>query len=192
LRILVININRSGSTNLCKGLSKYFNLEYYPSPFREYILNQPKDLEFYKKNPNILHVRVLNHTYESLSELIDIYDNVILLSRNNLKEAIESWAYVSYYRDRQDVSFKTHVTKYVWEKTENYQEIESHLKRDNEIIKKLASEFNLPITYYEDLYYNNPSETIKSLNLGIDYDNFKTYLDTTKRQRILSKNKNII
>jgi hypothetical protein len=183
LRILVINVNRSGSTNFCKGLSKYFGVKYYPSPEREYVLHQPKELDFYKNNPNIHHKRTLNNTFESLSEVCSIYDNIILLSRRNLNECVESWAYISTMRDNPNVKFGSHTSRYVWEKTDNYEEVEEELYKGNRILENLSSAFNIPITYYEDLYYTNSKETIESLNLGIKYDEFKQYLDTSKRQR---------
>lgn len=183
MRILVINVNRSGSTNLCKGLSKYFQVKYYPSPERSYILHQPKELDFYKENPNVLHMRTLNNTVESLSRVCDIYDNIIILSRRNLTEAIESWAYISTMRDDPNVKFGSHTTRYVWEKTENYDEVEYELHKGNQIIETISTKYNIPITYYEDLYYTNQKQTVESFNLEIDYGEFKQYLDTSKRQR---------
>lgn len=131
-------------------------------------------------------MRTLNNTFEGLSKFVEVYDNVIILSRRNLTHAIESWAYISTMRDDENVPFRSHVTKYVWEKTDNYTEVEKELSKGNEIIEKLSQTYNIPITYYEDLYYTNQKETVESLGLGIDYNNFKKYLDTSKRQRRLT------
>ena len=70
MRILVINVNRTGSTALCKGLSEYFNIPYFPTPFREEVLRRPKDLEWYASNPNVLHQRIIEVDQPFLEKLI--------------------------------------------------------------------------------------------------------------------------
>ena len=70
MKILVINVNRSGSTNLSKGLSDYFNIPYFPTPFRDEVLHRPKDLEWYKNNNNLLHQRIVEVDYSFLRNLL--------------------------------------------------------------------------------------------------------------------------
>ena len=183
MRILVLHVNRSGGTRLSNGLSRYFNVTHYPSPFRDYILNPPKDLSFYEINNNVLQDRIINHTYTELCNIVEVYDNVILLTRRNLEEAIQSWAYISTMRDDTKVKFGSHTTRYVWEKTDNYSEIEDLLTEADNTIRDLSSKYSIPLTYYEDLYYNYPKLTVESFNLGINFNSFKKYIDNSKRQR---------
>ena len=184
-RILILHVNRCGSTRLSKSLSLELNTTHYPSPFRSYILNQPKEFSFYFNNPCILQERVINEPEERLRQLIEGFDKVILLTRRELNKAIESWAYVAYHRNKVGSHFNSHTTKYVWEKTPNYQEIKLVLESADKLLKDFSNDYNIPITYYEDLYYNTPLKTVDNFELPIDSKTFiSKYLKTEYRQRV--------
>lgn len=186
MRVLVINVNRSGSTNLSKGISNYFNIPYFPTPFRNEILHRPKDLEWYSNNNNLLHQRIVEVDYSFLRKLCSMYSNIILTSRLNLKEAAESYSYMLHrFNDRKD-KFGSHTTRYKYEDKGNFNEVYKKVLDTHIIAEKLSEEFRVPITYYEDLYYNEPKLTLENLNLGIDYETFKENLDTSKRLRVVT------
>ena len=186
MKILVINVNRSGSTNLSKGLSDYFNIPYFPTPFRDEVLHRPKDLEWYKNNDNLLHQRIVEVDYSFLRNLCSIYSNIIITSRLNLKEAAESYSYMLHrFNDRTD-KFGSHTTRYKYEDKGNFDVVYEKVLQTHRIAEKLSEEFNIPITYYENLYYNEPKLTIENLNLGIDYELFKHNLDTSKKLRVVN------
>ena len=188
MRILVINVNRTGSTALCKGLSEYFNIPYFPTPFREEILHRPKSLEWYASNPNILHQRIVEVDQPFLEKLIPIYKHVIITSRKNIVHASESYSYMlSRYNNKQD-HYGSHTTRYFYKKPNNFELIHKKVLDTDEIAQSLCKKFKINITYYEDLFYNNPEGTLKSLNLNIDFNKFKHVLDTNKRLRVLEKN----
>lgn len=184
MKILVINVNRSGSTNLSKGLADYFKIPYFPTPFRDEVLHRPKDLEWYRTNNNLLHQRIIEVDYSFLKKLCYVYSNIIITSRLNLKEAAESYSYMLHrFNDKTD-KYGSHTTRYKYEDKGNFNEVYKRVLDTHSIAERLSSEFNIPITYYEDLYYNNPKVTLENLNLGIDYELFKHNLDTTKRLRV--------
>lgn len=83
------------------------------------------------------------------------FDEVILLSRRNLKECAESWAYLMHNNHTIGYDSTTH---YIWETPPN---IESHyndiLKWDTEL-KQLSDYFTIPITYYEDIFDINSND----------------------------------
>lgn len=191
-RILIIHVNRCGSTRLASGLSQYLNVKHYASPFRPTILNQPKENSFYFENPCILQERIINVTDIKHTELISGFDNVILLSRRNLEDAIKSWAYVSYHTNQKNSEFKSHTTRYTWEETPNYETSKNILTWANDRLLNLSNQFNIPITYYEDLYYDSPVETVEKFNLGIDAADFvNKHLNTNLRQRVNVDSKSI-
>lgn len=186
-RIFILHLNRTGSTRLSNSLSQELGIKHYASPFRDSVLNSPKELSFYFQNPCILQERVINETEDRLRKLIEGFDKVILLTRRDLESAIQSWAYVSYNRVRDDIYFKSHATKYVWEKTPNYEFISKILTNADKLLKTFSQDYSIPITYYEDLYYISPVETVQSFNLDINAEKFaKKYLNTDLRQRRLT------
>lgn len=192
-RILIIHINRCGSTRLANGLSNYLNVPHYASPFRKTIANLPKENSFYFENPCVLQERIINVTDKRHAELISGFENVILLTRRNLEEAIKSWAYVTHHINQENSQFKSHTTRYVWEETPNYEYSKNVLNWANDRLQNLSNQFNIPITYYEDLYYNCPVETVEKFNLGIAAKEFvDMYLNTQLRQRLELDSKNIL
>lgn len=187
MRILVINVNRTGSTALCKGLSEYFNIPYFPTPFREEILRRPKDLKWYASNPNVLHQRIIEVDQPFLEKLIPIYKHVIITSRRIIEHASESYSYMlSRYNDKHD-HYGSHTTRYYYKKPENFEDVHKRVLSTEKIANNLSKKFNINITYYEDLFYNDPEGTLKSFNLDIDYNKFKHVLDVNKRLRVLEK-----
>ena len=183
-RLFILHLNRSGGTRLSQSLSEVLKLKHYPSPFRDVIRNHPQEFSFYFNNPCLLQERIINETEERLRELMEGFNKVILLTRRDLKGAIESWAYVSYFRRNRDVYFQSHTSKYIWKRTPNYERIEQLLTDADQTLKRIALDYNIPITYYEDLFYNSPVETVKSFDLDINAEKFvKDYLNTDLRQR---------
>lgn len=85
---------------------------------------------------------------------------------------------------KKGIYWGSHTTRYVYKEPDNYQEVYKMVLDTHEIALKLSEEFNIPITYYEDLFYNSPEETLNNLKLGIDYNRFKNVLDNTKKLRV--------
>jgi hypothetical protein len=186
-RILIIHVKRSGSTRLCKGLSEVLNAKHYPSPFRPCILNQPKDLQYYFNNSCILQTECVQYSDNLLENLIEGFGNVIFLTRKDIESAVESYAYIGSPNKQKNTLMNSYSSRYVWERTSNYEESRKEIILQEELLKQLSIKYNIKISYYEDLYYNTPVTTVKEFNLNIDTEEFvKKYLDTNLRQRIFT------
>ena len=101
------------------------------------IINQkPKDIPYEDRIPWI-------------SELVTEFNEVILLSRRDLKGCAESFAYLCYHWNIR--KFK-HTESYVWEPSPNLEMITQHILDHDQELKNLSQILNLPVTYYEDLF----------------------------------------
>ena len=186
-RILVVHVKRSGSTTLCKGLSETLGLKHYTSPFRPWILNQPKELQVYFNSKCILQTESIQYSNNLLGSLIEGFNKVILLSRKNIRDAIESYAYINYHNTETHSYFNSHTSRYVWKKTPNFEKSKSEILIQEKVLLELSTKYNIPITYYEDLYYDSQLNTLKDLKLNINEEEFaKKYLNPTNRQRRLT------
>jgi hypothetical protein len=79
-------------------------------------------------------------------EYLKNFDKIIFLYRSNLEE--------------QAISFKTAKLTNNWHTPYkaskiDYKDVLSYLQVQNYIVKTLSNFFNIPLTYYEDLYSNN-------------------------------------
>ena len=104
MKILIIALPRTGSTSLGEMMTKKHNIKKYLfEPFN------PKNTERYNSSENNIVVKTL--VFQILDEikeedrinwLINLtkeFDEIILLSRKDLKSCGESWAYLNYYHD---------------------------------------------------------------------------------------------
>jgi SNF2 family DNA or RNA helicase len=80
-------------------------------------------------------------------ELSKGFDKIYLLSRKDLKQCVDSWAYLNY--NRGEIDFET---EYYWEKTPNYDECEMQIYNWNNKLNLISNELNIPIIYYEDIF----------------------------------------
>jgi hypothetical protein len=189
MKILILFTPRSGSTNLLSGLSKYFNLQKLKNPFapdETMYRTIPTDFDWYRDNDNfIVKQNPFYRGYDDTKKLLECFapENVILLSRRDITASVESYSYMLHNFYDTDSNFRSWSTKYVWEKTPNYEECEVLINKGVEIMNRLSVEYSIPIRYYEDIYLGNQREHIENLNLGIDYDDFKKYISLENKQR---------
>jgi hypothetical protein len=101
-----------------------------------------------------------------LIELTKEFDEVILLSRKNLTDCAESWAFLMYMGKRK--SFKSN-QPYLWERTPNYERVYKNILKWNEELTFISKELNIPITYYEDVYNSDEKGKLRKGNLN-DYE----------------------
>jgi hypothetical protein len=166
MKILIIALPRTGSTSLGETMRKKYNIKKYLfEPFNPLSIG----IERYNSNENNIVVKTL--VFQSLDEikqedriewLINLtkeFDEVILLSRKDLKACGESWAYLNYYHDMKKFMF---YENYLWKTTPHdqwrYEQVLSY-HTDLEFISK---SINIPITYYEDIFdLNGPGRLRK-------------------------------
>jgi hypothetical protein len=156
VKILVISLPRTGSTSFAKKLAKENKLSFVFEPFapNAELLNIFKNFDTDYTKDNIILKTLINDAYDIdwFINLTKDFNKVYLLSRKNLKECIESWAYLNYYRNQNKFDFET---EYYWEKTPNYNECFNQIHRWDNKLKLLSNELNEPIIYYEDIFDTN-------------------------------------
>ena len=153
MNILIIALPRTGSSELGKRLSLKHNLKYEFEPF-----NTTKNVADISKFKNVVVKTIIFHLptnvksenrIEWLLNLTKQFDEVILLSRKNLKDCAESWAYLIY--KEKERSFKSNQT-YLWERTPNYDKEYEYIQKCNDELVYISNTLNIPITFYEDIY----------------------------------------
>jgi len=192
MKILTIANPRSGSTYFCKYWAKKYKIPYFSEP--KFMDELKTSLD---SNDGFSIKIVMSQLYEyyhlksklSFDESIDTFynlistyefDNIIMLDRRDKVEHTESiinlfttkrgnefspWAY--------NDDFKKSITNDVWHKWDSY------VNESTKWLNAVSEKFNIPIVYYEDIYYN-PS----SFDLG----GIKFEPDLSKKYRKNSSN----
>ncbi len=153
MRILIIALPRTGSTSLLKKISKEKNLKPIFEPFDG--SNRVK----YNNENNCVVKTIICHHSNNL-ELIKNFDEVILLSRRDLNELIESHSYQTYFSKVK--GYKSN-NPYIYEKPPEdvYNICTSDVLNWNEQMIYLSEITNIPITYYEDIFDKNSTERLR-------------------------------
>jgi hypothetical protein len=163
MRILVISLPRTGSTSFSKKLAKENNLTFVFEPFapRAKQFNKIKNFDCDYTKDNVIVKTLINDEY-SIDWIINLskeFNKVYLLSRKNLKECAESWAYLTHKRnEHNDFDFES---EYYWEKTPNYDECENQIYRWNTKLQLIATKLEQEILYYEDIFEDKTNKLRK-------------------------------
>lgn len=193
MKILLINTPRAGSTTLVESIYQTMNLKQINSPFRDVIINHPKEIDWYRDNDNFILATRAHHTSSDfLIELTKVFDNIILLSRKNSLHAAESYAYVFDKFKENNNKFLAHRTRYVWEATDGLKSAKEKVSLSEQNLHRVSDECNLPIIYYEDLYYGDTQKILENMNIGIEYSKVSSYFNLGKKQRISNNITNLI
>jgi len=191
--ISILCTSRSGSTNLSLYLQDVLNINLINSPF----LTKEDSIDYLKKG-NLYKLMIhrvpveYNSLYDFGKSIINLSDKVILYDRKNKIEQAESLAF-------KKSKYKDDFTKY--HTKEPYDNLDNELvdgclyyyKKQGEVIKKLSEEFNIPIFWYEDIYYENGIEKLSNyLNIKINNKSKKRFLDSNKKERIINTKNNLI
>ena len=197
MKILIIGIPRSGTTSLMKGIGKILNLKVISEPFALHS-KEPK-LKNFTLPENVVVKTMATHLPKDYKgtcinfnvEFSKKFDHVILLSRANKKEQMESMYNVidsdentsrnlwhSHYTMDKEIPIEQ---QQIW--AETYDRWNNSLQSISTLLKK-------PIIWYEKLYSGNKNsvlQCIKELPKDISYDNLKKYIDPKKKYRIYTK-----
>lgn len=169
MNILIIALPRTGSSELGKRLSIKHNLKYEFEPFNS--STTIPDISKFKNavvKTIIFHLPNIIKNEDRLDWLIHLtkeFDEVILLSRKNLTDCAESWAYLMY--KEKEKNFKSNES-YLWERTPNYDKEYEYIQRCNNEMIYLSNTLNIPITFYEDIYDINDKDKLRKGN-RLDY-----------------------
>lgn len=143
MRILIISLPRTGSTSLLKRYVEKYKLDRFDEPFSS-LGNREYNLE----DGSAVKTIISHKSVEFYSEYSTHFNEVILLSRKDLKACAESMAFLSYNIDK---GYK-HNRDYTWEYTPNLESTKVYIQECSKDLEKLSENINIPITYYEDIF----------------------------------------
>ena len=175
---------RSGATNLSWYLKNVLEKDLIISPFGEGSINSLKKDNLYKLMIHRLPNEYLD-MYKFGSDIIELSDKVILFDRKDKKEQAESLAF-------RKIKYGDDFSKYHIK--EPYDNLDKRIVTDcykhflyhSFILNKLSENHNIPIFWYEDLYYGNGLEEISGyLKLKVNKTYKRDFLSENKKERIL-------
>jgi len=167
-RLLILSSGRAGSTSLLNALyyslndsTRYFEalddkvgISNNTLKFNSHLfeIRNPRTPFYLEKN---LVSSPSFHPYEIRLELYNSYityfDQVILLARKDIKKTIESFVFATtqeIWHDKYNFKDYKNIDKKSWD--DEY----SKVIESNQLIESLSNKNNIPITYYEDLFFN--------------------------------------
>lgn len=183
--VSILCTSRSGSTNLSLYLKEVFGIKFISSPF----FKKNTKISSLKKNYLYKHmIHRLPEGYDDMyqfgKDVIELSDKIILFDRKDKVKQSESLAFrkLKYENDYS----KYHIREpYVGIDDKNVEECLFYFNNHSNIIQMLSKEFNIPIFYYEDVYYGNGLEELsKYLNIEIDKKTKSKYLLEDKKERL--------
>lgn len=154
MRVLIISLPRTGSSSLLKKIAKDKNLKPLFEPF-----DGSNRVTYNDNEDNIVVKTIISHHPDNL-ELLKKFDDVILLTRRNVKECIESHSYQTYYSKAKNYNSNN---PYVYEEVPKsvFEECKNDIIIWNEELKKISEITGIPITYYEDLFNPNDKNRLR-------------------------------
>jgi hypothetical protein len=153
MKILIISLPRTGSTSLLYKIAKDRNLKPFFEPF------DGTNRVIYNNENNSVVKTIISHHSNNL-ELINRFDEVILLNRRNLKELIESHSYQTYFSKTGYNSNNPYVYKQPPQEIINL--CTSDILNWNEEINYISDVTKIPIIYYEDIFDNNSKDRLRT------------------------------
>jgi len=184
---------RSGSTSI---------LRYFEKLKPEYtIINQPWSplVSQLESRLKISYSEIISHKDVLVKSTIPLFlskdippetiqndfDKIFILIRRNKEEQIES-----YITATKNKSFLDHTPTNYWigEYNEDTvtKKIKSEIEASEEIANFIKNKLNVPLFYYEDLYYNNFDELFGYLGIEKNDVYFNEFLNISKKYKIKS------
>jgi|MDTC01.2.fsa_nt_gb hypothetical protein len=221
MKILIISAPRTGSSSLAENLKnvlKYKQLYLEPYLYKKQFHNfNSKRTSEYGYPLNLSKNSIVktmtyqvpsnygeNDNYKStkfelfISDWSKEFNKIILLSRKNEQDHLESWInLLSKQENGESVYKKWNINEIKGKlKDHNYVDyLKKQIKHHTDKIKELSKLFKLPISFYEDLYGSDRKkslEIIKSWNLNVDSEELNKKLDPKFKLRQPDKNNTII
>lgn len=157
MKVLIISLPRTGSSSLLVKLAKERGLKPIFEPFHNGT-NQFRQWVYNKDEDNVIVKTIIHHHYDNLL-LVKEFDEIILLSRRNLIECAESYAF---FINNQGGSFNSN-QEYHYENVSAREFDHSYrtLKEYHTEIEKLSKVLGITITYYEDIFNINSDERLR-------------------------------
>ena len=185
--VSILCTSRSGSSNLSLYLKKVLNLGLVNSPF---IDNKGLIGSLKKNNLYRLMIHRLPSSYTDLYEfgkdVINLSDTVILYDRKDKLKQSESLAF-------RKLKYQNDFSKY--HIREPYGKIDEVIvnnclfeyNKHSEVITRLSEDFNIPIFWYEEMYYEDGLKKLSDyLKIKINKKTKERFLSSNKKERIFN------
>ena len=204
MKILFVTLGRTGSTNLCRGLSKTLSLDFLDEPFNK---NNSKLFDYYyskiKNSESIIVKHIITQTTkdlkytEFLKKLIKEFDYVISLGRKNIKEHYESLCNLRYRNETNKNVHEQYQFESIPEQFKTYYNsilTTEKLKEYQDEIEIISDKNKLTKLYYEDVYSHDIEKNYKNIKLILPFvnENLKKYLDRKDKLRVAFVKKSMI
>lgn len=198
MKILIIGTPRSGTTSLIRAIGKSLNLTRIGEPFNYGHPFIETSESIFDIEDNTIVKTLYDHTpkleednpFNFLIKFSKEFDLVILLSRKDKTKILESIAHQ--YKHNKNGDWHQ---PYIYDDTLNTDEYVEHIDFVVSGIKKLSTELNIPITWYEDLYsgdLNKIEKFLRDNKLPIETEEFFKFVDPKLRYRIYPQKIRII
>jgi hypothetical protein len=160
MSILIIALPRTGSTSLLYKLAKENKFKPLFEPF-----DNSGRVQYSGEKDIVLKTIICHHPNNF--ELSKEFDRVILLSRRNILECVESHAYQTYFSKTKNYNSSN---QYYYEEIplKLFELCYADIIKWNNDLNELSIKLNIPITYYEDIYDSDGDGRLRRGNLN-DY-----------------------
>ena len=178
--IIIVAQPRTGSTNLMKSIGSFYNKKTIFEP--DLINNNPKCdstkdvVKFFPYWPAHFD-KTMEYDYDKILKKIKKYNTIILLSRLNKEEQVDSFYAV---KELLNADYKTAWgNEFIDKKSDTYQFYKNYIFQFDIILDRISKDLGLNINYYENVYRD------KKLNIDIGLD--LSYLTKEKKLRKYTK-----
>lgn len=187
MKIALIYTPRTGSTSLLKYFAKLKpNYICYNEPWflwaKKNVHTENTEYNELIKNDNLFIKSTISTLPHSLDTIIYDFDKVIFLLRKDFKSQLESAILVN-----QEMSYlnytkrKYNIHNITEGEIEQYGEI---INNNIQKIKTASNTYNLPLFYYEDLYYGDFQPIFDELEIEYNQKYYDEYLNISNKYRI--------
>lgn len=193
MKILIIGTPRSGTSSLVVGIGESLKYKIISEPFnytsKDISYNLVKDGKFVIPE-NCALKNIIRQQPKEMSEInfidfydlfVPLFDKVIVITRIRQDLLIESYLQALETGVWHDKWVKTH-------EFDDYEEEHQRMETNLKMLHIVAKRYNLPITYYEELYSGDKEKINKILKQwdipGLHYNNMFEYINPEKKYRM--------
>jgi hypothetical protein len=186
MKILILYTPRSGTNSIASYfLKQNTNYEYFNQPFSQYEEEGIRYATYEQclKYDNVLvksDISIFVRLNISVEQLLLDFDKVLLISRKNKKEQSISFIIATTRHNFLDKSKRPYFTGGI-----NNDTTENIIKQFEgwQIMLEKYSDINIPLFYYEDLYYDNFSKLFEFLEIKYLEEDYKNILDIKNKYK---------
>lgn len=187
MKIALIYTARSGSTSIFKYFQKVKpNYTCYNEPWfwwsKKNRYNDDTEYDKLIKHENLFIKSTLSTLCVPLEKIIEDFDKTIFLIRRNFKEQLESAILVNKERTYLNHSKREYKLYTIDKEEEMY--FSKTMRQNTNKLKQTSKTKNIPLFYYEDLYYGSFDNLFKEMQIDYDPSTFEEFLNIKNRYRI--------